>query len=241
MKLLAAVGCFLSLSLTALATETVLVVDRSPADCSFSYSGTVTLLEHVGLDNTYEGYAGDLVVQNNSGKAVVAVVTTVLVHYSNGLNATQEDTEENFWAPTADLPGQEFTIPLGAVRPDALMEKPVSGRTAESVGLRPQSPSVEVIPRWVQFADGSSWGDKENPQVQETLERRRKDIDTMRRLANVYDTQGPEAFAREVGQLQPGTYAYYLRALLEKQGNPQLVIEKLRMRLQVADMRMGLL
>ncbi|MGB7553105.1 MAG: hypothetical protein WBM04_01940 [Candidatus Korobacteraceae bacterium] len=241
MKLLAVVGCFLSLSLTGLATETVLVVDRSPADCPVSYSGTVTLLEHVGLENTYEGYAGDLLVQNNSGKAVVAVVTTVLVRYSNGLNVTEEDIEENFWAPTPDLPGQEFTILLGAVRPDALTEKPVSGRTADSVGLSPQPPSVEVIPRWVQFADGSSWGDNKNPQVQETLNQRRKDIDTMRRLANMYDTQGAEAFAREVEQLPLGSFAYYLRALRKKQGNPQLVIEKLRTRLQVADARMGLL
>lgn len=241
MKLLAAVGCFLGLALTALATVTIPVVDRSPTDCPFSYSGTVTLLEHVGLDNTYEGYAGDLVVQNNSGKAVVAVVSTVLVHYSNGLNATQEDTEENFWTPTADLPGQKFTIPLSAVRPNALTEKPVSGRTAESMGLRPQPPSVEVIPHWVQFADGSIWGDKQNLQVQETLGRRRKDIDTMRRLTNMYDTQGPEAFAREVEQLPPGSFAYYLRGLLKKQGNSQLVIEKLRMRLQLADTRMGLL
>ncbi len=241
MKLLTAVGCFLTLSLTALATVTVPVVDRSPADCPFSYTGTVTLLEHVGLDNTYEGYAGDLAIRNNSGKAVVAVVTTVLVHYSNGLNATQEDIEENFWTPTPDLPGQEFTTPLSAVRPNALTEKPVSGRTAESVGLRPQPPSVEVIARWVQFADGSSWGDKQNQQVQETLDRRRRDIDTMRRLANMYDTQGPEAFAREIEQLPPGSFAYYLRALLKKQGNSQLVIEKLRMRLQVADARVGLL
>ncbi len=241
MKLLAVVGCFLSLSLTTFATEAVLVVDRSPADCPISYGGTVTLLKHVGLDNTNEGYAGDLVVQNNSGKAVVAVVTTVLVRYSNGLNATEEDIEENFWAPTPDLPGQEFTILLGAVRSDALTEKPVSGRTAESVGLSPQPPSVEVIPRWVQFADGSIWGDKRNPQAQGTLNQRHKDIDTMRRLANMYDTQGPEAFAHEVEQLPPGSFAYSLRALLTKQGNSRLVIEKLRMRLQVADARVGLL
>lgn len=241
MKLLAAVGCFLSLSLTALATETVPVVDRSPTDCPFSYSGTVTILEHVGVDNPYEGYAGDLLVQNNSGKAVVAVVTTVLVHYSNGVNATEEYIEEDFWVPTADLPGQEFTIPLSAVRPNALTEKPVSGRTAESVGLSPQTPSVEVIARWMQFADGSIWGDKQNQQVHETLNQRRKDIDMMRRLANTYDTQGPEAFAHEVEQLPRGSLAYYLRALLKKQGNSQLVIEKLRMRLQVADARAGLL
>jgi len=74
MKFLAAVGCFLSLSLAALATVTVPFDDCSPAGCPFSYSGTVTLLEQVGLDNIDEGYVGDLVVQNHSGKAIIAAV-----------------------------------------------------------------------------------------------------------------------------------------------------------------------
>jgi len=244
MKLLAAVGCFLSLSLAALATVTVPVADHSPAGCPFSYSGTVTLLEQVGLDNRFEGYTGDLVVRNNSSKAVVAVVATVLVHYSNGLNVNSTDTEEYFWKP--DLPGQELPMEVNPLPKGVqLTEHPVSGRTAESLGRRPQPPSVEVITEWVQFADGTTWGDRQNPQVQVTLDRRRRDVDTMRRLANVYDTQGPEAFAHEVEQLpqaQAGGFAYHLKDLLQKQGgNPQMVIEKLREHLQVADARAALL
>ncbi len=176
------------------------------------------LLEQVGLDNIYEGYLGDLVVQNHSGKAIIAAVATVVVHYSNGLAATQEDIEEDFWAPTSDLDSQGYTSKLGDVRLQALTEKPVSGRTAESFGVLPQAPSVEVIARWAQFADGTTWGDNQNPQVQETLIRRRSDVDTFRRLANVYDTQGPEAFAHEVDQLPRGTYAGYPRLAPKARG-----------------------
>lgn len=64
----------------------------------------------------------------------------------------------------------------------------------------------------------------------------------MRKLANVYETQGPEQFAREVEKLRPGNCAYHLRMVLDQPGgNPQLVIEKLRMHLQIADARAGLL
>ena len=234
MRLSVILGCLLSLSPAVHATVNVPITDRSPSGCPLASSGTVTIVEHLDPNKPpWQGVTGEWTATNSSGKAIVATVTTELVHYSDGRNAKLVDVEDFFWdtnLPTDKVREAAGVLPKGV----HLEETPLSTPTTAKP-LRP--PSFEVIVEWVQFDDGTTWGDNQNPDVQNYVLSRRRAVEDMRRLANVYGTQGPEQFVHEIEELRSGSYAYHLRTLLEQGGNPQLVIEKLRMHLRVADAR----
>ncbi len=137
MKLLAVLGCLLSLS-SAFATVTVPIADHSPSGCPLANSGTVTVVERLDSNKSpWEGITGEWEARNNSGKPIIATVTTVRVHYSNGVRGMLVSVEDFFWNP--DLPVDKVPTSVNSLTKGVqLTEGPISeSATAES--LRPQA------------------------------------------------------------------------------------------------------
>jgi len=87
-------------------------------------------------------------------------------------------------------------------------------------------PSCEVIARWVQFEDGSTWGDI--TYADELLRNRAAIWNRLKQLDETYRNQGREQFALELqkqGQTEVDGYLGHLRSVQVRQGTEATINE----------------
>jgi hypothetical protein len=100
------------------------------------------------------------------------------------------------------------------------------------------SPRCEVTVRWVQFADGTTFGD--NSYARPLLENRATTLKVLQQLNEVYVNEGSEKFAEQLQQrVNPPTadsYLDHIRTLQKRRGTARAV-EALQTHLSIAQER----
>jgi hypothetical protein len=169
--------------------------------------------------------------RNISSKPILATVETLRVHYANGSEAEVGFEDDTFFHPVPVMPGEDIEFSSVHPIPDT---RPLTTQDSRSA-------SCEVIVRWVQFADGTSFGDP--AYAAHLFGLRSVILKELKRLHAVYQRDGLSQFS---AQLQQRTntaadgYVGHLRMVQSRQG-PQAAVDALEMHLDTAESRSGLL
>ena len=228
MRFLAIIAFLLCLGVAAVGADTVVsIIDSSSPGSPLSNVGTATLSDAgMTMRHTEKWMA-----RNISSKPILAAVETLRVHYANGSDAEAGVEDDTFFHPDSVMPGEDIEFASGRPITDA--------RPLTTQDSRPAS--CEVIVRWVQFADGTSFGD---PAYAEHLFGLRAVIlKELKRLHAIYQRDGLAQFSAQLQQRTNNAadgYVGHLRSLQSRQG-PQAAIDALEMHLETAESRSGLL
>jgi hypothetical protein len=224
----------LALSAAALADEmSVPISDGSPAGSPLENKGVCRLSE-TGTEMRSRPL---WTVGNISRKPIVAYVETLVVRYSSGLTTEMTRNWEFFSHPNIMGPGEEITLPDG--RSPTIAPDPNGAPGNSSASVRP---ACEAYARWVQFLDGTVFGDPKY--AEELLKVRAATYAALLHLGNVYTNQGLERFDEALHKpVQPpevDTYIDHLRRY-EKEHGVQATAEKLQLHIKIAEERSKLM
>jgi hypothetical protein len=139
-------------------------------------------------------YRDDWTVKNVSPKAVMTFVEFLQVQYPNGQRVERIQQHEAFFHSQLINSGEDLNVSTG--HPSGKML--VTGEA--QLNALEISPSADVTVRWVQFADGTTFGDEKF--ASETLDLRKATYTTLAHLNHVYQAEEPARFLQE---LQSGT------------------------------------
>lgn len=235
MKRLSRLVCGLLLLLgTAVAQERVLrILDQLPSASPVENTGTVQFTETaLGAGRIEVSHSDDWTVKNISPKPIIALVATLRIGDDNTTRVARQAQYEAFFHPTLVEPGQ--TISFSHHRLDS--------QIIESKDLMSVSPSCEVKTRWIQFADGTTFGDA--IYAKQLLADRKAILDALKYLRDVYASNGSEKFVEELQRrISPPVvdgYLEHIRTVLQKDGT-QSAIQTLEMHLEYGEQRAKLL
>lgn len=177
-------------------------------------------------------------IANVSQKSIVAYVETLTVRYSDGRTEERPREWESFFHPTVIEPG-DVIPPSPQSAPPRIYPNPDS-RPQDSVSS--VQPSCEANARWVQFLDGTIFGE---PRYGEQLIKiRQATLTALRHLDEVYKTQGVQRFDEELQKpVQPSISDAYIEHLrrFEKEHNALATVGQLETHIKVAEGRSKLL
>lgn len=233
MKHVAVAAFLLCLCVAAIGEETVVpLVDSSAPGSPLANVGTAALSEAVAGEWIQMHHTEQWAARNVSSKPIVAVVESVIVHYANGANSSGFYEHETFFFPQMVMPGQE--IQFTSVPPITTNKMPVALASS-----RPAS--AEVTAKWVQFADGTTFGDASY--AANLLGTRALIMQQLKRLWDVYSVSGPDQFAvilRRRTDTAADGYLDHLRDVLNKQGT-QAAVDALGTHVETGESRAALL
>jgi len=223
---------FVLLGATMLAGDAAVrlpIADTSPLGSAVQNTGTVTVSEATVSGERLYSYTDNWTVRNVSRKAVVALVETMLLRFSNGQSLQRTLQWEGFFQPEVIEPGES----LPQTTHDPAIEFHAGGKN----GLSYKS-TCEVVLRWVEFADGTTAGD---PNYAEGLLRNRAATwKLLTALHDVYRTQGLEEFRQQLlSRVQPAEVDGFLEHLrrIHKEGGPEAAVSRLELHLKTAEQR----
>jgi hypothetical protein len=226
MKILSfACVALLFLHVSAVADDFVVpIIDKSASGSPLENIGSVTLSETIKDGQSTRSRKIEWTVRNKSPKAIVTVVETLIFRYPSGESVEMKSEYEAFFGPKLVKAGGTISF---SDNPSGVQ---ISGASSSS-----HEPSCEVIARWVQFEDGSTWGDIGS--AEELLKNRAAIFSRLKQLDDIYKLQGAEQFALELqkqGQSEVDGYIGYLRREQSKHGT-QATIDELEGHLTFAD------
>lgn len=238
MKFLRIVLCGLLFALPVLGSEmAVRLTDASPSVSPVRNFGKITLVEESSGDKAMTTSDEEWAVKNVSGKPVVALVESLAIEYADGHKSGRKAQYELFFHPDLMKPGDQLSFSQN--EPEvALFDK---------LAVGPVKPKCEVTALWIQFADGSTFGDRRN--AESLLAGRRMTLDGLSRLRNVYEQKGPDQFIQEVrkhaepaaGDSYLDMYFEQLRTYYGQTNDVQGTYNKLKAWLDTAESRQYLL
>ena len=227
MTTLSSLVSLLILSTAALAqTATIPIVDKSAPDSPLANTGTVTVVENDNGDTATLSFNDNWTATNKSSKSIIAVVETLVVHYPNGNSDLMQSAYDAFFSRKNIEPG-------GAMN----LSSPADMRKAEPIrsAFQIRPPSDEAVVRWIQFEDGTTFGD--GAYAKDLVANRAAVLRDLKALDQVYVRQGSEEFARQVQRTIPQDgYIDQFRRLQAREGT-QAAIDEIRMKLAAAEAR----
>jgi hypothetical protein len=195
----------LSVVACAQTTTAVEVVDVSSADCPVRMSGEIKLIDFME-GSTYKASLSDhLVTTNASKKTVIAMV--VVNHYGTPYGPLVQDNREFDTYFSHDLeiaPGKVYTHDHHA--PDGTFSIPLDQNAERG------TPKAESKVIFVQFADGTMWGDREDAHVQNIMKTRVHLSQILRKL-DADAMRGQDVFS---GSLQIRSDDYRAEMILDR-------------------------
>jgi len=207
------------------------IIDGASIHSPLGNEGSVTFQRTVDGASAELTYSDNWIVRNISSKPIIAVHEVLIVHYADGGSRVHRADSDMFFGakrlePDAAL---DFSAPPSTVEHHATQSD-----------SQPRIVSCEATEQWVQFEDGTTFGDPSYGQ--DTLSSRRADLQELARLNQVYASEGPEGFLRQLQQ--PSTRINYrienLRGIQRMEGTEKAV-QYLQTELAVAESRKGLL
>lgn len=172
-------------------STTVSVTDLTAASKLISFAGQIEIRGRKTEGALHQRQNGRIAVRNVSGKPIVALIATIKRGGFWGAEPPILYRHDFFFKPHSFGPND--TIP--DIRIDDDIALPQSELIAE------QRPYVQANLQFVQFEDGTTWGDT---QMAEELFRQRKDVEKfLRDLVDIYESKGPVAFAAALSAQQP--------------------------------------
>lgn len=224
----------LLLNLSASAANVSVPLAEKPLDGNPVHNtGTVVISEGASNGMLSMSFQTDWAIKNISSKTIVAVVETMLVQYSNGSSDSVTEEYDAFFHPQLLNPGDSFPMGSGGSNGQKVIEDRHSGHS---------DPACEVAAQWVQFADGSTFGDVQ--QAKHLLASRKLIFEALGRLDDVYKSDGAEVFLSEllkpIADPHADGYIEHLRQF-EKQHTVVETYQRLDMHLQMAKERIQIL
>jgi hypothetical protein len=167
-------------------------------------------------------------VRNVSLKRIVAFRERLEVRGGDTLYELDNDM---FFGSTSLEPGATLDY---STQPNSIHRRP------SPPDAQLQNPVAEVTRRWVQFEDGTTFGDTEYGK--EFLSSRRANLQLLEKLNQSYVDEGPEGFVRQLQQpsVLSNRYGQELHEFQQSQGTDKAV-EMLRMYLSAAELHKNLL
>lgn len=138
-------------SLPALAGDkTIPINDLSSADSPVRSHGSVTVAQETSGDALLTSSSQDWIVKNVSAKDIVALSESLVCVYPDGRKGGRSERYELFFHPQVMKSGEEVAFS----EPSSVVER------TKRLGIPPVEPRCEANALWVQFSDGSTFGDK---------------------------------------------------------------------------------
>ena len=203
----------------ALAQEvlTVPLVDKTGAGNPFQVSGRLLLSEAVRANELEWSWGENVVVKNVSGKPILLFVATLMEigrhraapgrHSSPGNGPTYQLEDDRFFSEKLIKPGESLVLRDTAPgTPDVACCIDASAETRD--------PSAEFRVYFIQFADGSTFGDPAD--AREALAMRQMIVSGLRELLDSYSKLGAAGFAATLTEQSPFSTTAICRQILTK-------------------------
>ena len=208
------------------------IIDKSSADNPLKNTGGTLFTEAGGIDGAFIAHKDDWSVTNVSQKPIVAMVVTMEIRDDDRVVIERSEEFDAFFYPTLLNPGET----ISPFSQDFFATHPVDSKYVPL-----SSPRCEVTTRWVQFSDGTSFGD---PTCAKSLGQSRVALlKNLEELKAVYSREGLDKFAEQLLKpVKPATldaYVNHLRNVQKKYG-PSKALESLNTHLAVGEQRVGL-
>jgi hypothetical protein len=175
----------------------------------------------------YVSHQDDWKAQNTSQLPIVAMVETLTLHFPNGKVATLVNRYEAFFHPTLLQPSEEADLFV-----------PFSGEEVSRVEEQSFEPYCEAELLWVQFADGTTFGD--GKYGADLLRERKETWAALSHLNAVYRSKGARAFLQELQKpIEPAMadgYIQHIRNFQQQHGTDAAAL-RLEMHLKMAGQR----
>jgi hypothetical protein len=189
MKLaVAVVGGILACPVLLAAEETTIsITETITAGSPVQNTGSVTLSEAaIDEKRAVMSHSDEWTVKNVSQKPIVAFVETLLVRDADAVRVERKALYDAFFHPELVAPGETIS----------LSEESHGKQVISAKFIPPASPTCEVTVRWVQFADGSTFGDSKY--AEQLLQDRVAIRGILEHLKDVYTNEGPEKFDEQL-------------------------------------------
>jgi hypothetical protein len=208
------------------------IVDKLVAGSPVGNVGSTTFsVRSVDGGRLAISHLDDWTAKNMSQKPIVAMVESLVIRDDNGVLIDRKAQYDAFFHPQVIDPGK--TVPFSQ---DYFGEHIMDPRYQS-----PIAPSAEVIVRWVQFLDGTTFGD--SSYAEQLLADRAAVMTALKHLREVYITEGPEKFSEQLKQRAStpvaDAYINHIRTVQQKRGT-QVAIDTLMTHLSVGEARPGL-
>jgi hypothetical protein len=165
------------------------VTDASDSGSPITVSGEVVFTDTQAGPTPYS-FQATASATNVSGRDMLLVVVSFEVTGTHKFDLLETDQQDYFFSPHPLRPGaaQEF---------DSFSARygPLAGRTEPE---HTEPPQATARLEFVQFADGSTWGDPDS--ANQTLEFRKETLTELNVLQKVYRSGGEQAFTEELSK-----------------------------------------
>jgi hypothetical protein len=222
----------LYLGIAAAQDKVLAIIDQSASGSPLENTGNVTLSETaMGEGRASVSHSDDWTVKNLSQKPIVAIVETLVVRDEVRETVRRTAQYDAFFQPDLVEPGHVISFSEPSTDNKHLLSK-------SSAYVPADSPVCEVTVRWVQFADGSTFGD--SSYAKGILEFRAATMKVLQHLKEVYINEGQEKFSEQLqDQVNPPEadgFLQHIRNLQRKHGT-QKAAETLEMHLNTGEQR----
>jgi len=207
--------------------------DKSPSGSPVSSVGTVVIsLTPLGTDRSIVSHRDEWKARNVSDKSIVALVATLSIVFSNGSQVSRVAQYEAFFHPALAGPGDLID----------LFADSGGGEAMKTKDLEPDQTYCDVVLRWVQFADGTTFGG--DKYAVSLLQARQETWNALAHLNEVYWTEGEAEFLKRVQEpiassANADGYIEHLR-LFQRQHGTKAAFERLQLHLRTAEQRASL-
>lgn len=222
LMLLVAVGC------ASAQPSSIPLVFGQGSGCPVLLRGAITSIsKQDAAGHAFDSFEGTILATNVSGKDIVLLITRLHTIGLPGDN-TEFGIYDYFFSDVFESNGtREFPTSGPPVLEGPTIQRPI--------GLKAKA-TASII--FVQFADGSTWGDAEA--AKDALHQRQAAWDKLKALANTLRSRGERQFVAELTQpVEPGSpgevYVGSVRRAYAN-GDPSSAIEELNDKLDAADL-----
>ena len=203
------------------------LVDQSNPGSPLAVFGSVSLTERIEQQRLIYNFDSTIDAKNVSDKTILALLVEVRLRSAYGGGVTHINQADCFFARDVIAPGGLHAV-----------ARPSPGLNVDPIGPSPirGSPSAEVRVRYVQFLDGSIFGDESA--ARELFRLRRMSWHELRRLLRTYEREGEQAFLAALGErVQPSEVDNFIEAYrrTQKVRGTAAVIEQIRSSLRFAE------
>lgn len=220
-----ALGVYL-FTCSILLAQTVTILDDSPPNSPVSITGTITFRDSLNVTCSIIGH-------NHSSKSIILSAVDLTFTKPSGEPAELKFQRDHFFKP------QTISLPES----DWLISSDCQTGTELDVPRKPATPEAHAKLVFLQYEDGSVWGNaKAGAQM---MTERREVLAFLKSLKQAYSAEGPDGLARAVAKDQkPGTMLWSkltaLRMLRDYSGI-SAVAETIDQNLKTAELRNSLL
>lgn len=215
------------------ADVSVPIRDKSPSGSPVSSTGNVIIsVTPLGTSTSIISHRDEWKARNVSDKSIVALVATLSIVLSSDDKLSRIAQYEAFFHPVLANPGDEIDLVADSRGGEAMKIK----------DIEPFQSYCDVVLRWVQFADGTTFGD--DKYAANLLQARQETWSALAHLNEVYRTKGAAEFLRSLQEPVPSSanadgYIEHLR-LFQKQHGTEAAFERLQVHLRMAEQRASL-